>query len=237
MAELPQAIAVIPARGGSKRIPRKNIRWFEGRPMIAYSITAARESGVFRRILVSTDDEEIAAVARAEGAETPFLRPPEISDDKTGVAAVLDHALRAIRDEEGAFPATVCLIYATAPFLRASDLREAHQLLQQADTDAVCSATTFPFPIFRAFARRSDGTLAYQWPEYRQVISQDLPEMLHDAGQFVLVKTLVFQKDGLIPTLTRPLLLPRHRVQDIDTPEDWERAEWLYRSLRIECAT
>jgi pseudaminic acid cytidylyltransferase len=218
-------VAVIPARGGSKRIPRKNIRLFAGKPMIAHSINCARESGLFDRVVVSTDDVEIAEVAKAYGAEVPFMRPAELSGDYTGTTEVIAHAVRALQSDESRVSA-VCCIYATAPFVRAADLREAWQLLESGLWQFVFSATTFAFPIFRSFRKNEAAGIEMFFPEHFQTRSQDLPEALHDAGQFYwgrpqawLDRTRIFDKGSTVITL------PRWRVQDIDTEEDWERAE------------
>ncbi len=223
-------VAVIPARGGSKRIPRKNIRPFAGKPMIAHSIEAARAAALFERIIVSTDDEEIAAVAREHGAEVPFLRPPEISGDHAGTAEVVIHALEQLRREG---PVTrICCLYATAPFVRPEDLRAGYEKLVSHDVAAVFSVTTFPFPIFRALQLREDGRLAMIWPEHRLTRSNDLPEAYHDAGQFYwLDPDRLLAERTLYPPDAMPVILPRWRVQDIDTPEDWETAERMYQAL------
>src|SRR5512143_2566251 len=149
-------IAVIPARGGSKRIPRKNIKQFSGKPMIAWSIEAAKASGLFDRIIVSTDDAEIADVAGQWGAEVPFVRPDALSDDHAGTTAVVAHATQWAMDE-GIHPVAVCCIYATAPFIRLDDLRHGWEALNSGDWDYVFTATEFPAPIFRAFQEMADG--------------------------------------------------------------------------------
>ena len=223
-------VAVIPARGGSKRIPRKNVKPFCGKPMIAWSIEAAKESGCFERIVVSTDDAEIAQVAREYGAEAPFLRPAAISDDHTGTGAVLRHAVEWL-GEQGAAPEEVCCVYATAPFLLPEDIERALKLLQETGCDYAFSATSYPFPIQRAIRITSEGRVAMFHPEEFQTRSQDLEEAFHDAGQFYwgtreawLSQKLIFGSGSV------PVLLPRHRVQDIDTPEDWLRAELMFRA-------
>jgi pseudaminic acid cytidylyltransferase len=224
-------IAVIPARGGSKRIPRKNIKLFRGRPMIEYSIEAARQSSVFDAILCSTDDPTIAAAARAAGAQTPFTRPPELADDHTPTAPVLMHALRWCLD--AGWPVKyLCCIYATAPFVRATDLLRGLDILRDSGVSSAFSVTTFPFPIFRALKLTPEGRLAMFWPEHELTRSQDLPEAYHDAGQFYWLRTAPFLETSQVYTAdARPVILPRHRVQDIDTPEDWERAEHMHQAL------
>lgn len=224
-------IAVIPARGGSKRIPHKNIRPFRGRPMIAYSIAAAQSSGVFDAILCSTDDPAIAETARAAGAQTPFVRPPELAGDHTPTAPVLMHALRWCL--AAGWPVEcLCCIYATAPFIRAEDLRQGLATLRDSGASSAFSVTTFPFPIFRALKRTPEGRLAMFWPEYELTRSQDLPEAYHDAGQFYWLRAAPFLETSQVYTAdARPVILPRHRVQDIDTPEDWLRAELMHKAL------
>lgn len=224
-------VAVIPARGGSKRIPRKNVRAFLGKPIIAYSIDAARASGVFDRILVSTDDAEIAAVARDCGAETPFLRPAEISDDHTGTADVVKHALTFLAD--AGTPATyACCIYATAPFVRPADIRTGLERLEASDQSYAFSVTTFPFPIQRALRLSGEGVAPFH-PEHAETRSQDLEEAYHDAAQFYWGRAEAYLTDvALFAPTSIPVVLPRSRVQDIDTEEDWTRAEHLYRALQ-----
>ncbi|MBT6314560.1 MAG: pseudaminic acid cytidylyltransferase [Alphaproteobacteria bacterium] len=224
-------VAIIPARGGSKRIPRKNIRAFEGKPIIAYSIEAALATGLFERVVVSTDDTEIASVAETYGAEIPFLRPAEIADDMTGTAPVVKHAVEALQ-ASGDEITCACCIYATAPFVRASDLTKAYEALMAAAEKAFAfSVTSFAFPVQRALAIRDDG-LAPIYPEFSETRSQDLEEAYHDAGQFYwgranawMVETPLFSHASI------PVVLPRHRVQDIDTLEDWTRAEHMFRAL------
>lgn len=223
-------IAVIPARGGSKRIPRKNIRAFAGRPILGYSIAAARECGRFDRILVSTDDEEIAAVARAEGAEVPFLRPATLADDFTGTNAVVRHAIATL-EAAGAAIELACCIYATAPFVQARHLIEGCDRLSAAPASAFAfSVTSFPFPVQRAIRLAGDG-VAPLWPENIGARSQDLPEAYHDAGQFYWGRARAFLDDlPIFAPHSIPIVLPRWLVQDIDTLEDWERAERMYRA-------
>ena len=237
-------LAVIPARGGSKRIPKKNIRPFCGRPIIAYSIAAAQRSGLFDHIVVSTDCEEIATVAREWGAEVPFIRPAALSDDHCGVVAVVEHAVEWFRQsgatgtetvatdtavKNGQELEAVCGIYATAPLLRAEDLRAGFELLQQ-DGGRVMAVTTFPFPIQRALKMNSDGALAMFQPEHAMSRSQDLEPAYHDAAQFFWWGSAALAGSA---TNHRGLVLPRYRVQDIDSEEDWRVAEQLYQLARM----
>lgn len=224
-------LAVIPARGGSKRIPRKNIKTFGGQPMIAWSIQAALQSGCFDRVIVSTDDEEIAQVARAHGAEAPFVRPPELSDDHTGTIPVVAHAIQW-HNAHGQTATDVCCLYATAPFVRATDLQNGLHTLHTAQADYAFSVTSYAFPIQRAIRLTPDQRVAMFYPEHFNTRSQDLPEAWHDAGQFYWGRaTAWLAQTPLFSQAAAPVPLPRHRVQDIDTPEDWERAEWMFKAL------
>jgi len=226
--------AIIPARGGSKRIPHKNIKEFAGRPMIAYSIAAARECGVFDRIVVSTDDPAIASTAKAHGAEVPFLRPHELADDMTPTAPVIAHALEQLA-AQGSPARYACCIYATAPFVRPVDLSAGLKLLKERRVSSVLSVTTFPFPIFRALKICDDGHLEMYWPEHETTRSNDLPEAYHDAGQFYWLDCDIFRKEQrMYGKDALPVLLPRYLVQDIDTPEDWETAEYMFKALRLQ---
>lgn len=224
-------IAIIPARGGSKRIPRKNIKAFHGKPMIAYSIAVAKQSGLFDKIIVSTDDSEIAEVARQHGAEIPFMRPENLADDFTGTVPVIAHAIEAVQ-ALGWQVNEVCCIYATAPFLQADDLSKGLDLLTQHQGDYSFSATSFPFPIQRAIKLTQDQQVSMFYPEFEQTRSQDLQEGYHDAGQFYWgTATAFLAQKPLFSANSYAVLLPRVRVQDIDTAEDWERAERLYQII------
>ncbi|KHD23481.1 hypothetical protein NM09_18610 [Vibrio caribbeanicus] len=226
-------VAIIPARGGSKRIPRKNIKAFHGKPMIAYSIEAAIASGCFDKVIVSTDDAEIAAVAEAHGAYVPFLRPADISDDYATTMDVMAHAIHWCQDEGWDIDA-VCCLYATAPFVLPKDLQQGYALLQDEGVQFAFSATSFPFPIQRAIKLDSDGSVSMFSPENEQVRSQDLEEAYHDAGQFYWGKTRAFlEKYSIFSPHSKAVLLPRNRVQDIDTQEDWELAESLFFARNI----
>lgn len=227
-------LAVIPARGGSKRIPRKNVRAFAGRPIIAYSIDAARACGLFDHVVVSTDDEAIARVARDCGAETPFVRPAELSDDHTGTNAVVRHAIRWF-DGRGAPPEHVCCLYATAPFVQAQHLREGFERLVATGRSFAFSVTSFAFPIQRALRIDADGCIQAIWPENVARRSQDLEETFHDAGQFYWGTARAFLDDVVLySSASVPVVLPRHLVQDIDTEEDWVRAELMFRAFAAQ---
>lgn len=227
-------LAVIPARGGSKRIPRKNIRDFCGKPILAYSIAAARESGLFDRVMVSTDDTEIAEVARAHGAEVPFLRPVELADDFTGTNAVVKQAI-AWHIEKGLAVTHACCLYATAPFVTAEDLRTAHQMLVDSGQAYVFSVARYAYPIQRALRLLPGGGVEMFEPQHRHTRSQDLEPAYHDAGQFYWGTAQAFLDE--LPTFaphSLAFILPAHRVQDIDTEEDWRRAELLFRAWQAE---
>lgn len=227
-------IAIIPARGGSKRIPRKNIKLFHGKPMIAYSIAVAKQSELFDKIIISTDDSEIAEVARQHGAEVPFIRPENLADDFTGTVPVIAHAIEEIQSL-GWQVSEVCCIYATAPFLQADDLSKGLELLTQHRGDYSFSATSFPFPIQRAIRVTKSQQVSMFYPEFEQTRSQDLDEGYHDAGQFYWgTATAFLTQKPIFSADSYAVILPRNRVQDIDTKEDWERAEQLYQLMSLE---
>src|SRR2546423_1892475 len=218
-------LAVIPARGGSKRIPRKNIRNFRGKPMIAWSIDAARQSGLFDHLIVSTDDDEIAAVAAAWGAEVPFKRPAHLSDDHAGTTEVIAHSTRWAL-EHGWKVEAVCCVYATAPFIEVGDLQRGWQLLVSANWAYVFAATKYAAPVFRSFRQHPDGEIEMFFPEHFHTRSQDLPVALHDAAQFYWGRVHAWLQE--LPVFDRHstcVSIPRWRVQDVDTAEDWIRAE------------
>jgi pseudaminic acid cytidylyltransferase len=225
-------VAIIPARGGSKRIPRKNVRVFGGMPMITWSIAAAIESGCFDRIIVSTDDKEIATTARAAGAETPFIRPAAISDDQTGTLAVIAHASKWLNENANSVDLACCL-YATAPFILADDLRRGLQILQQDNLDYAFGVTRYPFPIQRAIRITPSNRVEMFEPEHFATRSQDLEESWHDAGQFYWGRADAWlQQRPIFSKQSSPVVLPGSRVQDIDTEEDWLRAEWMFKALK-----
>lgn len=227
-------VAIIPARGGSKRIPRKNIKDFCGRPIIAYSIQAAQKSGLFDRIIVSTDDEEIADVSRQYGAEIPFMRPKKLADDYTGTNAVMKHALEWFRDQ-GESVQYACCIYATAPFVQAEYLKQGYDKLVSSNKDFVFSVTTFEFPIQRAIKINCNGEIEPFYPERINKRSQDLEEAYHDAGQFYWGKAESYVNGLNVHTAASlSVVMPRYQVQDIDSLEDWRQAELLYKSFLAE---
>ncbi|VVM43090.1 MULTISPECIES: pseudaminic acid cytidylyltransferase [Pseudomonas] len=227
-------LAIIPARGGSKRIPRKNIKLFCEKPMIAWSIEAARQSGCFDQVIVSTDDEEIAEVARHYGATVPFMRPAELSDDHTGTIPVIQHAIEWF-NARGQAVTQACCLYATAPFVSPEDIRRGFGILTSSECDYAFSVTSYAFPIQRAIRLNAEGRVEMFSPENFNTRSQDLEEAYHDAGQFYWGRADAWLKGRMIFSPgSMPVALPRHRVQDIDTPEDWTRAEWLFKAMQAE---
>jgi len=227
-------VAVIPARGGSKRIPRKNIKDFCGKPMIAWSIEAAKASGCFDTIIVSTDDQEIAEIARQWGADVPFMRPLELSDDYAGTIPVIRHAIQWLDANENKVD-YACCIYATAPFVSVQDLQGGWKLINGSGHDYAFSVTSYAFPIQRAIRIIEQGHVAMFNPEHFMTRSQDLEEAWHDAGQFYWGTAEAWcDERAIFGEGSLPVKLPRHRVQDIDTPEDWARAEWLFRAMQAE---
>lgn len=234
-----QSVAIIPARGGSQRIPGKNIRPFNGLPMIAWSIRAARDSGCFDSIIVSTDSDDIARVAESYGAEVPFRRPAELSDAHTGTGPVVVHGIRWLLDQ-GQSPSWVCCIYATAPFLTGAELKIGLEALRGAPEKRFAfGVTSFAFPIQRAIRRLADGGVEPFYPEYIPCRSQDLEPAWHDAGQFSWGRPDAFLGgEALFAPHSIAIPLPRHQVLDIDTHEDWEHAEllhqvWLQRGQKV----
>lgn len=223
-------IAVIPARGGSKRIPRKNIKPFHGMPMIAYAIRAALGSGIFDRVIVSSDDPEIIQVAREFGAEAPFVRPAELADDHTPTVPVIAHAIQACRSN-GWDVQEACCIYPGVPFISTDDLRQAYESLLGTPAGYVFPVTGFPSPVQRALRRRPDGSVEPLQPQFAATRTQDLEPAYFDAGQFYWGKVDAWLGGLNIHLNAATLVIPEWRVVDIDTPADWQRAELIYASL------
>ena len=224
-------VAIIPARGGSKRILHKNIKAFRGKPIVSYSIETALSSSLFRRVIVSTDDPEIASIARQYGAETPFIRPKELSDDHTGTTSVVCHALEWLQSND-IQPEFCCCIYATAPFLTTADLQGAFNQLNQQNSEYCFSVGRFSFPVQRALKINLNGKVEMLQPEYQNTRSQDLEDIYHDAGQFYWGRTEAWLNDATVYSgHATPWVLPDYRVLDIDTPEDWVRAEYMHEVL------
>ncbi|MGB0466068.1 MAG: pseudaminic acid cytidylyltransferase [Pontibacterium sp.] len=225
-------VCIIPARGGSKRIPRKNIKLFCGKPMIAWSIEVAIQSGCFDRVVVSTDDPEIANIALEYGAEVPFIRSTELADDHTGTLPVIAHAIRWMAEHER-MPINVCCLYATAPFVCSEDLALGFDVLRASGADYALSVTSYAFPIQRAIRITNAQRLEMFQPECFYTRSQDLEEAWHDAGQFYWGKSEAWLEERPVFTSrSAPVSVPRHRVQDIDTPEDWKRATWMFKAMQ-----
>ncbi len=222
-----KAVAIIPARGGSKRIPRKNIKDFFGKPLIAYSIEAALKSNLFEKVIVSTDDEEIANIAIKYGATVPFIRPKELSDDFTGTGAVVEHVINYLKEQNENYD-FICTIYATAPFLQEKYLIEGFDKLKNSNAKNAFSCTSMPFPIQRTFKITKDERCEMFWKENFYKRSQDLEEAYQDAGQFYWTNLNVESNDVIFAKDSIPIILPRYLVQDIDTLEDWKRAEYMY---------
>ena len=224
-------VAVIPARGGSKRIPRKNIKEFCGRPIIAYSIEAAKNSGLFNEVMVSTDDEEIAELARRFGASTPFPRSTAAAGDYATTTDVLLEVLENYR-EQGCLFSKLCYVYPTAPFVTAEKLRQACQLLEESRMDALLPVVEFSYPPLRGLTI-TEGRLRMKWPENEFVRSQDLETVYHDCGQFCFIRTEALLRERTILCRNMiPMVLPALEVQDIDNETDWELAELKYELLK-----
>lgn len=224
------SLAIIPARGGSKRIPRKNIKPFHGKPMIGYAIEAALASKAFDRVIVSTDDAEIAEIAKAHGAECPFIRPPELADDHTPTVPVIAHAIQAC-DAKGWIFEDVCCIYPGVPFISTEDLRTAHAQLVGTGAHYVFPVTGFPSPIQRALRRLPDGKVKPFQPEHAATRTQDLEPGYFDVGQFYWGRKQAWLDSLNIHLNGTTIVIPEWRVVDIDTPADWERAELVYSAL------
>lgn len=227
------SIAIIPARGGSKRIPRKNVKPFFGKPMLVWSIEAAQRSGLFSDVVVSTDDDEIADVAIRYGAKVPFRRPKELANDHAPTVPVIGHAIGALEALGLCFD-WVCCIYATAPFITSGDLRSGFEMItSKPDAEFVIPVTAFPFPIMRGVKIGPDDRLTMFWPEHEVTRSQDLEPAYHDAGQFYWgTKRAFTTRSGFFNARAYPVILPSYRVNDIDTNDDWMRAEKLFELIR-----
>lgn len=224
-------IAIIPARGGSKRIPRKNVKPFLGKPIVAYSIETALASGLFDEIMVSTDDEEVARIASQYGASVPFLRSAETSNDYAPLADVLFEVISTYRQEGVSFD-NVCCLLPTAPLVTADTLKKAYEVLSNSGFDSVCPVVAFSYPILRSLKMDGSGKLEMNWPEYRFSRSQDLPVAYHDSGTFYWLCVSAFMRDRKIFSDNgTAIVLDEMQVQDIDTSADWELAELKYSLL------
>lgn len=221
-------LCIITARGGSKRIPRKNIRVFLGKPIIAYSIEAAVQSGVFDEVMVSTDDEEIASVAKEYGASVPFLRSEATSNDYATTADVLNEVLDEYGKRGMTFDFFAC-VYPTAPFVTGDKLKAAMDKLIKSDGDSIRTVVQYSYPPQRAFVEK-DGILSYQYPQYYRTRSQDLEPIYHDCGQFYIYRTTSFRKFGDAGKML-PIVMPEEETQDIDNYSDWDLAEVKYKKF------
>lgn len=226
-----KSICIIPARGGSKRIPRKNVKDFLGKPIIAYSIEAASMSEVFDEVMVSTDDKEIAEVALKYGAKVPFLRSEETSNDFATTSDVINEVIEWYRQNGQEFD-IICCIYATAPFVTPKKLNKAIDMLKDRDFDSAFTCTAFSYPVLRGLIIDDKGRITMNWPEYRNSRSQDLPQFYHDAGQFYFATTEAFRKaNGFWGENTAPIVVSELEVQDLDTPTDWALAEMKFKLI------
>jgi pseudaminic acid cytidylyltransferase len=225
-------LAVIPARGGSKRIPRKNVKPFAGRPMIAYAIGAALDSGLFDQVVVSTEDDEIAEVAQRHGASVPFRRPAELADDQTVTVPVIAHAVQWFA-ERGQRPDAACCIYPCVPLLRAQDLRDAHALFTSRQAAYVYPVVAFHSSPWRGMTMPPDGPMQFVHPEYELTRTQDLPRCYFDAGQFYWGRADAWLQGLRMHSNGHGWEIEGHRIVDIDTPADWMRAELYARALAL----
>jgi N-acylneuraminate cytidylyltransferase len=224
-------ICIIPARGGSKRIPRKNVKMFLGKPVISYSIEAAKNSGLFDEIMVSTDDQEIAETAKQLGASVPFLRSSENSNDFATTIDVLKEVLAEYKKSGTEFT-HVCCIYPVAPLIQTKHIIEGFELLIHTNCNAVIPVATFEYPVWRSFKKSENNLLSYQWPEYKRSRSQDLEELFHDAGQWYWSRSECMSTyNSLVTENTQGLEIPMIHVQDIDNEQDWMLAEFKYKFL------
>jgi len=225
-------LAIIPARGGSKRIPRKNIRAFLGKPIIAYSIETALKSELFSEVMISTDDEEIASIAKQYGGKIPFFRSQKNADDHATLPDVIEEVYQNIEKSLNRTFDNICCILPTAPLITKERIKEGYNLLKQNAVDSVTPVIAFSYPVWRSFKINEDNKLEMIWPEYLRTRSQDLPDVYHDAGAFYWLKTESFLKEkNLFTSNNKPLVLKESEVQDIDTLEDWKLAELKYKLL------
>ncbi len=225
-----RTLAIITARGGSKRIPRKNIKEFCSKPIIAYSIEAALKSGVFDEVMISTEDKEIAQISEGFGAKVPFFRSEKTASDYATTADVLLEVLDEYEKMDMHFD-MACCIYPTAPFITSERLKEAVETLRKSDADTLITVVGFSYPPQRALVIE-DGRLVFKYPEYLVARSQDLEKHYHDAGQFYVFKTKAFKETGnLMKGNIIPMVLDEMEVQDIDTQQDWELAQVKYKLL------
>jgi pseudaminic acid cytidylyltransferase len=222
-------VAIIPARGGSKRIPRKNIKEFNGKPIIAWSILAAQESGLFDHIIVSTDDSEIRMIAEKYGATVPFIRPSDISGDNTPTVPVIAHAIKEINKFYQQKVEYACCIYPCSPLVLPTDLIKASIILEESGEDFVYPVTEYTHPIFRSMRQSKSGKMEFLYPKYELSRTQDLEKVFHDAGQFYWGRMDAWVQLKKMHTDGVGMEIPSYRVVDIDTEDDWKRAEILFK--------
>lgn len=220
-------LAIIPARGGSKRIPRKNVKPFLGKPMLAYSIEAALATGLFDEVMVSTDDEEIAEVARQYGAKVPFMRNPATANDYATLADVMKEVLTEYKNRGQEFDNS-CLILATCPMLQSQDISSAYNRLTSSDFTMVYPVVLFSYPIWRCLDLEEDGSMSRHWPEFENSRSQDLPKQYHDTGTFYWYKNAEWLAGNV---KIGGIEVDETTIQDIDTETDWKLAEMKYKLL------
>ena len=224
-------VAIIPARGGSKRVPRKNIKLFLGKPIIAYSIEAALNSGLFDEVMVSTDDAEIAEIAIQYGAKVPFMRSEKTSNDFATTFDVLEEVIKSYKEKEIEFE-NVCCIYPCAPFVIEQKLEEAYNLFVKEHFDAVFPVMQFGFPIQRALQMDDFGKISFFYPENALTRSQDLLPSFHDAGQFYWMNVAsCMEQQKIITNNTGSIVITELEGQDIDNELDWKIAELKYKLL------
>lgn len=224
-------LCIIPARGGSKRIHRKNIRDFLGKPIISYSIEAALSSGLFQEVMVSTDDDEIAEIAIKLGAKVPFMRSNEASTDFSTTIAVIKEVLYNYDQTSFRFE-NFCVLLPTAPFVTVQRLKGAYEIFVSSGADSILPVTEFSYPIFRSL-KIKNSFIQFNWPEFANTRSQDLTPAYHDSGQFVLMQVSKFlEKNKVITDFTVPIIIPSSEVQDIDNEDDWNLAELKYKKIK-----
>lgn len=227
-------ICIIPARGGSKRIPKKNIKNFLGKPIISYSIKLALASNLFDKVIVSTDSKEISKVAIKYGAQVPFMRPKKFANDYIGTHEVIGHAVNWLESKSEKID-YACCIYPTAPLIKKKDLMKGLDLIKKKGCDSVIAATCFSYPIFRSFKKLSNGGLQMIFPKHFNSRSQDLPKIYHDAGLFYWAKPNIWKKKPCrFGKKNHIVEIPNYRVQDIDTYDDWKKAEVIYKVLKYK---
>lgn len=228
-----KSVAIIPARGGSKRIPKKNIKLFHGKPLIAYSIEKALETNIFDKVIVTTDDKDIANIANQYGAETPFIRPEELSDDLTTSGDAVNHTINWLKSNNEHYD-FACTIYATAPLLDINYIKKGYEILKESNAHMAFAVTSMPFPIQRTFKITNNNRCQMFTPEYFYKRSQDLEEAFQDAGQFYWENLhnnftdIPFGQDSI------PIKIPRYLVQDLDTLEDWVKLEYMYKAIYMQ---